>query len=131
MDAWPFGGRKLAVIAHARVVDEAVDYPVLVVDLLHQGRDGLGLGEVGWDDEDLEVGVLLVEGLAEFGEEVMAASDEHHALDIRCELEGEFGAEARGSASDEGTAELGCGFHRVIDSRDLGECEEIVGGEWN
>ena len=109
LEVLPAGGLELEVVVAAGVVHDAVDVAVLLVDLLDDGLDGVGVVEV--DVEHLKrVGDLGDLGAELVLDTVLAVQDHGHSA-LAGELQGDALADALEAAGDEDNLALEMQIH--------------------
>ena len=106
----PVGSTKLAVVAHAGVVDEAIWIEVLFGKRIDKVNASLGIGEIGCENLDLEFGVGRNQLFSDFVEDFFASGDENESLDVGGELAGKFQPQSGTGPGDQGAAEIGAGL---------------------
>ena len=111
---FPFGSTKLAVVSHPGVVDEEVGIEFLRRKGIDEMNASFGIGEVGGEDLDLELGVCRNQLLRDVFKNLLPSGDEDEGLDVRSELAGVFQPQTGTGPGNEGAAEIGAGvrFHK-------------------
>ena len=112
LEVLPARGLELEVVIAASVVHDAVDVAVLLVDLLDDGLDGIGV---------VEVDVVHLERLGDLGDlgaelvlDTVLAVQDHGDSALTSELQSDALADALEAASDENDLALEMKIHDVL-----------------